>query len=78
MPAAKLGANVLGVDIAGNLVEAGNTRAASLGLSNCRFQQGDATNLEELDDDSFDLVVSIFGSDVRARDRSTSRTRSFA
>jgi SAM-dependent methyltransferase len=61
VPAAKLGANVLGVDIASNLVEAGNARAASLGLSNCRFQQGDATNLEELDDDSFDLVVSIFG-----------------
>ena len=61
VPAAKLGATVLGVDIASNLVEAGNARAASLGLSNCRFQQGDATNLEELDDDSFDLVVSIFG-----------------
>ncbi len=61
VPAAKLGANVLGIDIASNLVEAGNARAASLGLSNCRFQQGDATNLEELDDDSFDLVVSIFG-----------------
>jgi SAM-dependent methyltransferase len=51
----------LGVDIAGNLVEAGNARAARLGLSNCGFQQGDATNLEQLDDDSFDLVVSIFG-----------------
>jgi SAM-dependent methyltransferase len=61
VPAAKLGANVLGVDIASNLVEAGNARAASLGLSNCRFEQGDATNLEELEDDSFDLVVSIFG-----------------
>jgi SAM-dependent methyltransferase len=61
VPAAKLGANVLGVDIARNLVEAGNARAAGLGLSNIRFQHGDATNLEELDDDSFDLVVSIFG-----------------
>ena len=61
VPAAQRGANVLGVDIAGNLVEAGNTRAAGLGLSNLRFQQGDATNLAELDDDSFDLVVSIFG-----------------
>jgi SAM-dependent methyltransferase len=61
VPAAKLGANVLGVDIAGNLVEAGNARAAGLGLSNCRFQQGDAANLEGLADDSFDLVVSIFG-----------------
>ena len=61
VPAASLGANVLGVDIAGNLVEAGNARAAGLGLSNCTFQQGDATNLAELDDESFDLVVSIFG-----------------
>jgi SAM-dependent methyltransferase len=61
LPAAKLGADVLGVDIAGNLVEAGNTRARSLGLTNCRFQVGDASDLSELDDDSFDLVVSIFG-----------------
>ena len=61
IPAAKLGANVLGVDIAGNLVEAGNARAESLGLDNCRFQEGDASELSELDDDSFDLVVSIFG-----------------
>lgn len=61
LPAAKLGANVLGVDIARNLVEAGNARAQSLGLTNCRFQEGDATDLHELEDDRFDLVVSIFG-----------------
>src|SRR6059058_2447696 len=61
VPAAKLGANVLGVDIASNLVEAGNARAQSLGLTNCRFQEGDASDLSELEDDSFDLVVSIFG-----------------
>jgi SAM-dependent methyltransferase len=61
LPAAKLGANVLGVDIASNLVEAGNARAQSLGLTNCRFQEGDASDLSELADDSFDLVVSIFG-----------------
>jgi SAM-dependent methyltransferase len=61
LPAAKLGANVLGVDIAGNLVEAGNARARSLGIANCRFQEGDATDLHELDDDRFDLVISIFG-----------------
>ena len=61
IPAAKLGADVLGVDIAGNLVEAGNARAQSLGLDNCRFQEGDASDLSELEDDSFDLVVSIFG-----------------
>jgi ubiquinone/menaquinone biosynthesis C-methylase UbiE len=61
IPAAKLGADVLGVDIARNLVEAGNKSAAAMGLTNCRFQQGDATDLRELQDDSFDLVVSIFG-----------------
>src|SRR5881296_2096528 len=61
LPAARLGANVLGVDIASNLVEAGNARAQSLGLGNCRFQEGDASDLSELEDDSFDLVVSIFG-----------------
>jgi ubiquinone/menaquinone biosynthesis C-methylase UbiE len=61
LPAARLGANVLGVDIASNLVEAGNARAQSLGLTNCRFQEGDASDLSELADDSFDLVISIFG-----------------
>ncbi len=61
VPEAQRGADVVGVDIASNLVAAGNARAASLGLTNCRFQEGDASNLEGLDDDSFDLVVSIFG-----------------
>jgi SAM-dependent methyltransferase len=61
LPAAKLGADVLGVDIARNLVEAGNKRAREMGLANCRFQEGDATNLRELQDQSFDLVASIFG-----------------
>jgi len=61
IPAAKLGADVLGVDIARNLVEAGNKRAKEHGLTNCRFQEGDASNLHELGDQSFDLVVSIFG-----------------
>jgi SAM-dependent methyltransferase len=61
VPAAQLGADVLGVDIAQNLVEAGNRRAKEIGLTNCRFQEGDATNLHELEDQSFDLVVSIFG-----------------
>jgi ubiquinone/menaquinone biosynthesis C-methylase UbiE len=61
LPAARLGADVLGVDIASNLVAKGNARAQSLGLSNCRFQEGDASDLNELEDDSFDLVVSIFG-----------------
>src|SRR2546421_9665662 len=45
LPAARLGANVLGVDIASNLVEAGDARAQRLGLSKCRFQEGDASDL---------------------------------
>src|SRR5437588_9635761 len=61
VPAAKLGADVVGVDIARNLVEAGNRRVKEMGLANCRFQEGDATNLNELEDKSFDLVVTIFG-----------------
>lgn len=61
IPAAKLGADVLGVDIASNLVAAGNERARDLALTNIRFQEGDASNLHELADDSFDLVVSVFG-----------------
>ena len=61
IPAARLGADVLGVDIARNLVAAGNNRAKQAGLSNCRFQEGDATNLQELENESFDLLVSIFG-----------------
>ena len=61
IPAAQRGADVLGVDIASNLVAAGQVRAAEAGLSNVRFQQGDATNLAGIEDESFDLVVSIFG-----------------
>src|SRR5216684_6434113 len=61
LPAAKLGADMLGVDIARNLVDAGNKRAKEESLTNCKFQEGDASNLHELKDRSFDLVVSIFG-----------------
>jgi SAM-dependent methyltransferase len=61
LPAALLGAEVLGVDIAGNLIAAGKKRASDAGLTNCRFQQGDASDLHDLKDKSFDLVVSIFG-----------------
>jgi ubiquinone/menaquinone biosynthesis C-methylase UbiE len=61
LPEAKLGADVLGVDIARNLVEAGNRRAAEEGLMNIKFQEGDASNLEQLPDKAFDVVVSIFG-----------------
>ena len=61
LPAARLGAEVLGVDIASNLVDAGNKRAAQEGLSNCRFQEGDASGLSDLENKSFDRVISIFG-----------------
>jgi len=61
IPEAKLGAEVLGVDIAANLVVAGQARAKAEGLANCTFREGDATDLHELKDHSFDLVVSIFG-----------------
>jgi SAM-dependent methyltransferase len=61
LPAAKLGADIVGVDIARNLVEAGNRRAAKQGLTNLKFQEGDASNLERLPDKAFDLVISIFG-----------------
>jgi SAM-dependent methyltransferase len=61
LPEARLGADVLGVDIAANLVEAGNKRAKEAGLANCRFQEGDASDLRDLKDATFDLVVSIFG-----------------
>ncbi len=61
LPAAQAGAHVLGVDIARNLVEAGKKRAAALGVTNCTFEQGDATDLHAIADSSFDVVVSIFG-----------------
>jgi len=61
VPAAERGANVLGVDISSNLVAAGRARAAKAGLTNLRFEEGDASDLKGIDDGSFDLVVSIFG-----------------
>ncbi|MDZ4370189.1 MAG: methyltransferase domain-containing protein [Phenylobacterium sp.] len=61
VPSAQRGAKVLGVDIAQNLVAAGNARAAAAGLSNLRFQEGDASDLRDLGDERFDLVVSVFG-----------------
>jgi SAM-dependent methyltransferase len=61
VPSARLGADVLGVDIARNLVEAGNRRAAAEGLGNLRFVEGDACNLSSLENGAFDCVVSIFG-----------------
>jgi len=61
VPTAQRGANVLGVDISSPLVAAGNARAEALGLSNLRFEEGDASHLDGQADDSFDLVMSIFG-----------------
>ncbi len=61
VPLARLGADVVGIDIASNLVEAGNRRAVEMGLSNLKFQEGDASNLEGVPDDSFDLTLSVFG-----------------
>lgn len=61
IPAAKRGTEVLGIDIASNLVAAGNRRAKELGLANCRFQEGDACDLKGVPDHGFDLLVSIFG-----------------
>ncbi|PJZ57188.1 class I SAM-dependent methyltransferase [Leptospira barantonii] len=61
IPLAKIGAEVLGIDIAKNLVAAGNKRAADMGLSLLKFQEGDACNLKEVSDDSFDLTLSVFG-----------------
>src|SRR5262245_37335670 len=61
IPAAQRGADVLGVDIAANLVAAGNRRAKELGLANCRFQEGDASDMRGVHDRRFDLLVSIFG-----------------
>src|SRR5690348_581187 len=61
VPEAKLGAEVLVVDISAPLVAAGNARAAALGLSNLQFQEGDASQLDDIADASYDLVVSIFG-----------------
>ncbi len=61
VPSAQRGATVLGVDIARNLVAAGNARAESLGLTNLSFEHGDASNMSGIADNRFDLVVTIFG-----------------
>jgi SAM-dependent methyltransferase len=61
VPLARIGAEVVGVDIASNLVKAGNKRAAEQGLRRLRFQEGDACNLQGIEDDAFDLTLSVFG-----------------
>ncbi len=61
LPLAQSGADVLGVDIASNLVAAGNRRAVAAGLRNLKFQEGDASDLQGIPDQSFDLVLTVFG-----------------
>jgi ubiquinone/menaquinone biosynthesis C-methylase UbiE len=61
VPLARMGADVVGIDIARNLVEAGNRRAAEEGLDRLKFQEGDACSLEGVGDHSFDLTLSMFG-----------------
>jgi ubiquinone/menaquinone biosynthesis C-methylase UbiE len=61
VPLAQLGAEVVGIDIAENLVEAGNRRAEEAGLERLRFQSGDACDLHQVDDRSFDMTFSMFG-----------------
>jgi ubiquinone/menaquinone biosynthesis C-methylase UbiE len=61
VPLARAGAEVTGIDIARNLVEAANKRAAEAGLRNLKVQEGDACNLEGVPDHSFDLTLSVFG-----------------
>jgi ubiquinone/menaquinone biosynthesis C-methylase UbiE len=61
VPLARTGADVVGIDIAANLVEAGNDRAAQLGLDNLTFEEGDACDLSGVQDDSFDLTLTCFG-----------------
>lgn len=73
LPAARLGAQVLGIDIARNLVEAGNRRARELDLANCTFQLGDAACLPALADRTFDLSVTIFGAMFASRPQAVAR-----
>lgn len=61
LPIAQRGAEVVAIDIAANLVEAGKRRAAESGLERLSFQQGDACELKEVSDHSFDLTLSMFG-----------------
>ena len=61
VPLALLGAEVVGIDIARNLVDAGNKRAAEAGLNRLTFQEGDACDLQGVGDHSFDLTLSVFG-----------------
>ena len=73
IPAAQAGAAVRGVDIASNLVAAGQARASQFGIANCTFEEGDASNLVGVPDDSADLLISIFGAMFAPRPFDTAR-----
>lgn len=73
VPAARAGANVLGVDIAENLVAAGNDRAEAAGLSNLSFEQGDASDLADVPDASFDFILTMFGAMFAPRPHDTAK-----
>jgi len=73
LPAARRGADVIGVDIASNLVAAGNARARAAGLANLSFEEGDASNLGGLADNAFDLVLTVFGAMFAPRPFDTAR-----
>jgi SAM-dependent methyltransferase len=59
LPAARLGADVTGVDIAPNLIEQARENAKREGL-NVKFDEGDAENMPYADG-SFDAVITMFG-----------------
>ena len=72
IPEAKRGADVLGVDIASNLVAAGNRRAKEAGLANCRFQEGDASDMQGVQDRSYPSRATRLPSTFAARRRNSS------
>jgi ubiquinone/menaquinone biosynthesis C-methylase UbiE len=73
LPAARTGAEVTGIDIARNLVQAGNRRAAEAGLTRLKFQEGDACDLQGVPDATFDLTISIFGAMFAPRPNDVAR-----
>ncbi len=52
--------SVLGVDLSARMLERARTAAGAEGLSNVRFEQGDA-QVHGFDADAFDLAFSFFG-----------------
>jgi ubiquinone/menaquinone biosynthesis C-methylase UbiE len=73
IPLAGLGAEVIGIDIAKNLVDAGNKRASAAGLKRLSFQEGDACNLAGVADHAFDLTLSVFGAMFAPRPHDVAR-----